>query len=68
MESSAYFLGKAEQCLRLAKQVIAKNDPAVEALKVLAKEFETKAIEAGIIENYAFMHPPQHGVVPPDVK
>ena len=45
MESSAYFLAKAEQCRRLADTIFTVNDPAVDVLHALAAEFEAKAIE-----------------------
>jgi hypothetical protein len=56
MESSAYFLGKAEQCRRLAKEILAKNDPAIETLLAMAAEFEGKAIGAATHESNAFPH------------
>jgi hypothetical protein len=56
MESSDYFLGKAEQCRRLAKEILAKNDPAIEKLLALAAEFEGKAIVVATRESNAFPH------------
>ncbi len=52
-ESSAYFFSKSEQCRRLAKAILAKNDPAIDALRQLAAEFEAKAIEIAIRESNA---------------
>lgn len=52
-ESSAYFLGKSEQCRQLAKTILG-NDPAIKALLDLAAEFEAKAIEIAIRESNAF--------------
>ena len=56
MESSGYFLGKAEQCRRLAKEILAKNDPAIETLLAMACEFEGKAIAAATRESNEFHH------------
>jgi hypothetical protein len=54
MESSAYFLDKAEQCRRLARTIYRRNDPAIKVLPDLAAEFDAKAIEAAIRESNAF--------------
>jgi hypothetical protein len=51
VETSAYFLSKTAQCRRLAGEILAKNDPAIETLLALAAEFERKAILAATREN-----------------
>jgi hypothetical protein len=43
MSSAVYFRQKAEQCRRLAKGMLTRNDPAVLALQALAVEFDHKA-------------------------
>lgn len=43
MENAAYFIEKAAQCRRLADLIVNQDDPAVQALRVLAEEFEAKA-------------------------
>ena len=50
MESSGYFLGKAEQCRRLAKEILAKDNPAIATLLAMAAEFEVKAVAAATRE------------------
>jgi hypothetical protein len=55
MESSAYFLDKAEQCRRLARTIYRRDDPAIKVLLDLAAEFDAKAIEAAIRESNAFV-------------
>jgi hypothetical protein len=52
--ASAYFLGKAAQCRRLAQEILAKNDPATATLLAMAAEFEGKAIVAATDESNAF--------------
>lgn len=45
MGSSRFFLGKAEQCRRLAATIVMRHDPAVAALLALGAEFEALAAE-----------------------
>ena len=52
--ASAYFLGKAAQCRRLAQEILVKNDPAIATLLALAAEFEGKAIVAATDKGDAF--------------
>jgi hypothetical protein len=52
--ASAYFLGKAAQCRRLAQEILAKDDPAIATLLAMAAEFEGKAIVAATDESNAF--------------
>lgn len=44
--SAFYFRDKAAQCRRLAKGIMYRNDPAIDALLALAAEFDAKAAEA----------------------
>lgn len=43
--SAFYFRDKAAQCRRLAKEILYRNDPAIDALLALAAEFDAKAAE-----------------------
>jgi hypothetical protein len=64
MQSSTYFLNKAERCRRLAAAITARNDSAIATLLALAAEFEAQAIDAAIREGEAMAahHPPPGGV------
>jgi hypothetical protein len=64
MNNSAYFLSKAAQCRRLAKNIISRDDPAVKNLLALAVEFEEKARMADR-QNNAFHHNGESAPFPP---
>ena len=61
METSAYYLGKSEQCRRLAKEILGRNNPAIATLLAMAAAFEAKAIEIAIQESNAFFHNDRRG-------
>ena len=44
MESSSFYLDKAEQCRRLAATIVMRDDPAVAALLALSAEFAALAV------------------------
>lgn len=43
IESVTYFREKAEQCRRLARSILTRDDPAVAALEAMAAEFDLSA-------------------------
>ncbi|MHB2205086.1 hypothetical protein [Methylobacterium sp. CM6257] len=48
--NAAYFREKAEQCRRLARSILSRNDPTQASLNAMAAEFDAQAaaIEASV--------------------
>jgi hypothetical protein len=55
MESAGYFRERAEQCRRLARGIVTRNDPIAVSLAALAREFDAAAaaIEAKVAAAHA---------------
>jgi hypothetical protein len=45
-QNAAYFREKAEQCRRLARSILTRNDPTAASLSAMAAEFDAQATAA----------------------